>query len=330
MEPNAPLQQTSPMPQTAPSPQPASKNRVLTGLSIVILLLTGSSLYLGYQNFQLKKQIAALTTPKPIPNTSPSPTYLNTTTSTASAKFIYHIGNFLYSPPSDYIYESDMRGVKFEVEHSDATKYNETNGPCYRISNVDLFSAIRQIPTLTQNASPSISIVSWNSNELNYKDAASKAQFQTWAKQLLHLNTYTNISLLEKAVFNPDYGKPLHNEPNIDVGQFLYCSGIYSYPLTIEKVDSNDFTQVFFINVLEGNGVFSTPAKALVVNHNNDWLIFKEQSVDRSNDYLASCHKPTTLESLVCADKLWKEKYRNVSDEQTWVNQTLSSLKLVN
>lgn len=292
--------------------------------------MIGLSVCLGYQNIQLKKQIAILSAPNPTLTTSPSPTPLSATASTDSAKLTYQVGSFIHTINNNYIYEYDTHGVKFGVEHADATKYNETNGPCYRISNIDLFFATRKIPALAQSVSPSISIISWNDSELKYKDDTSKAQFRTWAQQLLNLNKYTNISLLEKAVFDPNYGKPLHNEPNIDAGRFLYCSGIYSYPLSIEKVDSKSFTQVFFVNVLEGNGTFSTPTKALVIHNNNDWLIFKEQPVDQPDDYFTSCNKPTTLESLICVDKLWKEKYRNVSDEQKWVNQTLSSIKLVN
>jgi len=313
-------------PQTLLDPEPTSRKKASTISTIIILVLIGLSAYLGYQNIQLKKQIVILS----IPTTAPSPTPHDTITSSTSAMLRYSIGNFTFSANNDYIYENDLQGKKYSVERSDATLYNGTNGPCYRISNIDFFHTPRKIPALAQSASPSISIISWNDNQLKYSDEASKTQFQTWVQQLLNLYKYTNISFLEKTVFDPNYGKSFRSEPNINAGQFLYCSGIYSYPLSIDRVYSKDFMHVFFINVLEGNGTFSTPTKALVIHHGNDWLIFKERPIYEPNDYFTSCNKQTTHDSLVCVDKLWKEKYRDVSDEQKWINQTLSSIKLAN
>jgi hypothetical protein len=303
----------------------STHNNLLLLLTFIVMLLSICSYFLGSNNIELHKKITSISTSKLIPSISPT---LLATESATPISLAYKIGNFVYITDDNYVYETDRYGKRLNAILSNTEKYNGRDEPCDKVNNISEFHGDRKIPHVAQDITPSIYIYTWDEDTLKYKDNNSQTLFHSWTQQFNKLRTYTNESLSEETITNTSNSTFL--ELDVDISRFLGCSGSYSHPITIEKVYSN-FDQAYFLNVIEGNGMYSTPEKKLIIRHKNDWLIFSETRIDNyDRDYNKEC-LPVEFSSrdLMCVVKIWKEKYRDKEEEKQWIERTLNSIKYI-
>ncbi len=134
------------------APVKLSSAKLVTSMFILIILLLGSSVFLFYQNSQLKKQVAALSTPSPTASATSDPT--------ANWK----------------TYKNDKYGFEFKYP----TSYQENTKISPPESNLDLFLAFTsqdyetEYGGIVSGATLNGSIITISSGPLNPKDFVSK------------------------------------------------------------------------------------------------------------------------------------------------------------
>ncbi len=159
MEPNAPLQQTPPIPQTTPNPRSVPKPPIQTILIIIILILIGSSVYLGYQNMQLQKQIKQMQNiPTPTPTETPFPSRPQPVisgwklyTDLSNGDFSFEYPNFMPDPTIYWPNENPVRYISiytWQIDKMSSGNYDHNidlriTGPYKESTSTDLISWIK-------------------------------------------------------------------------------------------------------------------------------------------------------------------------------------------
>ncbi len=270
------------------------KIRLISVIVATVILATGTIFFLTYKNQQ-------------------------------SVLLPYKIGRFTLEIPNSYIH-----GDKSKIEKS-SIKQSEMDESCSKIGNIYVFYTFRKLAGIYPNVQPSLSVYGWKDPELVYFNKNSETTFKEWGEQLENIGKYTDLNLLQQKVFAPEYDASKNVEPNLDLGKFLYCSGVYSYPILIEKVETKKFESVFFAEVIEGNADLGAPKKELVIYHKNNWLIVSEQPDYKSHNwdfnYCPNNLARTRVDLLKCTEKLWREKYRSKKENASWINFILSHLE---
>ena len=156
----------------------------------------------------------------------------------------FKVGNFIFNTNDKYIY-NDPKRTEWAEEISDIKnygQYGECGDAVGKISNIVVGQKV-DLP-LNQELAGYISIYAWNEKETNFINENTKNRFKTFEKSLGNLSNKT--------------GDPIQNPINLDLGPFLSCSGIYSIPLKVQRIDNNKFDSVFYAEVIEGNGSYHT------------------------------------------------------------------------
>ena len=90
--------------------------------------------------------------------------------------------------------------------------------------------------------------------------------------------------------------------------------------------------EVYYLEIISGNGDLSLPAKSIVIHHKNNWLVYSEPNdIQRIPEDVIACNqKDSNTMAIDCIDRVWKSKYQDEVKTNVWVNQILASFKFTN
>ena len=106
----------------------------------------------------------------------------------------HQVGAFTLNIPDNYVYHKDDLNT---VITTDEEGYNASD-KCNRVGNMHVFYTLRKLPGLEDYYSPSISVTSWNVDNIDFLDEETKTEYKNWETQFLSLGDYTDLEKLQK------------------------------------------------------------------------------------------------------------------------------------
>ena len=237
--------------------------------------------------------------------------FINKSGDNKSTPLNFSVGKFVFNTNDKYLY-SDSKRSNVSIQVSNIKNYGEYGECGNSVGNIYTFIGSKRASGTSQDQDYAgyIDINSWDRKDINFINNKIKSNFEKFEQGILKL---TNKK-----------GSPIQNATDFNLGQFLYCGGIFSIPIRIDKVQDNKFDSIYYAEVIEGNGDYGTPSKKLIVNHKDSILIFTESAgIDLLN--YDECH--SNKDSLKCVITTWNEKYRNQDDIDTWIKFVIASLE---
>lgn len=317
--------------------QKPPKSTLILLLTIAFILSMSAFGYTLKQYLELKKETKIA---PQLPTAEKTKTEIKRTAEDEN-KYIYQVGNFEIKIDRDYIYLDSVFGEESSVSQSQALSGEEGKYCATMVGGVHTLwlerkypGSERQTDPLTVN--PLLIFEYWNPNKLVYLDTEAETEIKNRLQNFINLLAYTNRGeLLEKviSITSSDYSiyttSQLNPWSNTGVAG---CGGVFSYPILIKKIDSQEYDNVFFVEVFEGNESSSPimPTKKLIINKGRDWLLVTEQR--RYEDWvkfgeqarqIASCPHGESEEWLRCNEQLWRENFRDENANQQWIERNL-------
>lgn len=320
--------------QESTESQPEVKQKkyfiVIGVISLVVVIILAAFWIRSNIFTQLNIQKVAIspepTTTAPIP-TSTTRDYSWPAPSPFAIDTIFQVGDFTYTIPAGTGYEA-YYGKPVAVEQSVFSEIDTgyfTASDCINISNIYSMYYHQVTAAKEAESSDAISLVTWKTPEISFKNKKAEQEYQQLETNLLTLFT------------KPDGELNLKTPHSFNIPSLNYCGGGWFIPVYKYTVPTTMFDQVVYVEVNAGNGdTFQPPHKYLVINHKKQWLLISEhpgyETHPEMKSALSQCLKKnideesTLEEGVSCAAEVWKV-HRTEQSVLEWSNNLLTRLE---
>lgn len=241
-------------------------------------------------------------------------------------KLIYKIGAFTYLTNTQEVFSTSREGFNLKP------RISVLGDPsCQVVSGVVDLILDKKLDNEKRSYNNNFSITSWNLNNLKFSDSSAMKSALESVEGVENLSNYTDKQKLLSLVFGKANGQGITLSPWLGLA---VCGGRLSYPVHIQKIESDIFDIVLYAEALEGQDSYNNvaPVRFLVIKKNDDWFMLDER-VKIDNEYYQDAAKLCTQKNgndiVACVENIWSSKYRDESANQKWIGYSLQRIKYI-
>lgn len=324
----------------APMPNQSQKKPVKAAVILLTAALLFSLSAFGYTlwRYQMLKSESQIATQPPISTSTAvqdKPTAEKAETEIKRMaedknKYIYQMGNFELKIDRDYVYLDSLVSGTNKVSQSQAAPAEEAGYCSILVGGVQGLWLEQKYPDLERESADGNTLITfeyWNPNQLVFLNEQAETEIKESLQDFIDIFSYTDSGqLLEKVISSKRY-ELLSPWDGTGVGG---CGGGFSYPILIQKINSQEYDGVYFAEDFYGNNPLSNaPSKNLIINKAQDWLLVKSRLRREEEEKFyeqiekVNCPSLNSEEGLRCREQQWRENFRDDNANQQWVEKIL-------